>query len=476
MTFHDLLLDTLRTLWSHKLRTFLTMFGIAWGIISITLMVAAGEGLRVGQQRVSESFAKDVMIVFAGRTSMQAGGLRAGRAVSWSAPDYVAVQQEAPSCRYVLPELERGNSPLRSLYNSASLIVTGSLPSFAEIRSIDVAQGRFYNWDDQAQARRVAFLGSEANKQLFATRPAVGETLYIENIPFTVIGVMKHKEQDSSYDGFDVNKVYVPFSVMLRDFPNKPPSTPDSIDQMLVTPKSVRDHEGCKWELRRSLARIHNFDPHDKEAVPIWDTVEEAQAFQTMTEGMKYFLGAVGLVTLFLGGIGVMNVMLVAVRERTKEIGVRKAVGATARSILWQFFIETIIVVFLSGGLGMGLAWGLCGLVNLIPMPAFFAGLLPTWQSAVLSFALLGTVAILAALYPAQRAATIDPIEALGFEPGGSLSVRQFAGPKPQVPVRGERRVAQDERSGRSGSVGGVRTPPFPVGEESGLASATDNY
>jgi putative ABC transport system permease protein len=124
MTFRDLLLDTLRTLWSHKLRTFLTMFGIAWGIISITLMVAAGEGLRVGQQRVAESFAKDVMIVFAGRTSMQAGGLRAGRAVQWDATDYSAVQQEAPSCRYVLPELEHGNSPLRSLYNSASLVAT----------------------------------------------------------------------------------------------------------------------------------------------------------------------------------------------------------------------------------------------------------------------------------------------------------------------------------------------------------------
>jgi putative ABC transport system permease protein len=419
MSFHDLLLDTLRTLWSHKLRTFLTMFGIAWGIISITLMVAAGEGLRVGQQRVAESFAKDVMIVFAGRTSMQAGGLRAGRAVTWRATDYAAVEQEAPSCRYVLPELERENSPLRSLYNSASLIVTGSLPPFAEIRSIGVAQGRFYNWYDVMRARHVAFLGSEAKKQLFATRPAVGETLYVADIPFTIIGVMRHKEQDSSYDGFDVNKVYVPFSVMLRDFPNKPPAAPNSIDHLLVTPKSVDRHEACKWELRRALARIHNFDPHDKEAVPIWDTVEEAKAFETMTEGMKYFLGAVGLVTLFLGGIGVMNVMLVAVRERTKEIGVRKAVGARANAILGQFFVETLIIVFLSGGLGMGLGWGLCALVDLISMPPFFAGLLPTWQSGALSFALLGTTAVLSAVYPARRAASIDPIEALRFEPGG---------------------------------------------------------
>jgi len=143
------------------------------------------------------------------------------------------------------------------------------------------------------------------------------------------------------------------------------------------------------------------------------------------------------------------------VRERTKEIGVRKAVGATARSILWQFFVETIIVVFLSGGLGMGIAWGLCGLANLIPMPPFFAGLLPTWQSGVLSFSLLGTVAVLAALYPARRAATIDPIEALGFEPGGSLSIRQSAGPSPQITVhRGPRAVRH----------GGA------------LASATDSY
>ncbi len=418
MVLKDLILDTLRTLWSHKLRTFLTLFGIAWGIISITLMVAAGEGLRVGQQRVASDFGKDIMIVFAGRTSMQAGGVRAGRAIHWEDTDYLAVQQEATACRYVLPELG-SDAPIRSLYNSGSLTVAGSLPPFQDIRTIPIAEGRFYSWDDHAQGRRVAVLGSDAKKQLFATRPAVGETLHVGPFPYTVIGVMKAKDQDSSYDGFDVRKVFVPFSAMLRDFPNKPPHLPRSIDRLLVTPNSIEDDEACKWQVRRALGRLHDFDPHDKEAAAIWDTVQDTKAFRTMTDSMKYFLGAVGLVSLFLGGIGVMNVMLVAVKERTREIGVRKAVGASARVVLRQFFIETLIVVFFSGGVGLGIAYGLCALVNLLPMPMYFAGLLPTWESGLLSFFLLGTVAVLSAMYPASRAASINPIEALRYEPGG---------------------------------------------------------
>lgn len=419
MTFRDLLRDTLQTLRAHKLRTALTMFGIAWGIVSITLMVAAGEGLRVGQAKVAEQFGKDIMILFGGRTSLQAGGTRAGKRIRWDVDDASLAAAQSPSCAFVLPELGQEKTPVRSAFNSAALLVTGSQPPFADIRSIPVGEGRYLSWDDESGARRVAFLGSDAKKQLFGSRPALGETIRVADYPYTIVGIMKHKEQDSSYDGQDIAKVFVPFASIVRDLPNKPPAEPDSIDRLIASPRSIALHDACKREVCAALGRIKGFDPTDKEATGIWDTVQEAKAFRQMTDGMKEFLGAVGLATLFIGGIGVMNVMLVAVRERTREIGVRKAVGATRRSVVRQFFVETLIVVFLSGGLGMAIAYAICGLVNLIPMPPFFAGLLPTWQSAAFAIAILGTIALLSAVYPASRAAAVDPIEALRTEVGG---------------------------------------------------------
>jgi putative ABC transport system permease protein len=419
MILRDIFTDVYRTLMAHKLRTALTMFGIIWGIVSIVLMVAAGEGLRVGQAKVSSQFGKDIMIVFAGRTSLQAGGLRAGRRVRWEDSDAAALEKEATDCRYALPELGRDEVRITSRFNNAALLVTGSYPPFAEVRSINLAEGRFYTWEDVQQSRRVVILGAEAKKQLYGSRAALGDTIQVGDFPYVVIGIMAKKDQDSSYDGWDVNKLFVPYSTMRRDFPAKPPDTAHTLDRLLVVPKSFEQHEACKNETRKILGRIHNFDPDDKEAAGIWDTVEEARAFRAMTDGMKYFLGGVGITTLLLGGLGVMNVMLVAVRERTREIGVRKAVGAASRAIIVQFFAETMMIVFLSGAIGLTIAFAFCGMVNLLPMPPFFAGLLPTWSSGLLAAGILGAISVASAIYPATRAASIDPIEALRYEAGG---------------------------------------------------------
>ena len=418
MSFRDLVADTLATLWAHKRRTLLTMFGVAWGIISITVMVAAGEGLGAGIRKNQETFGKDVMIVFAGRTSMQAGGEQAGRLIRWTEEDYLQVASEAPACKYVMPEL--GNDvPVRSSFNNGTIGAVGSLPPFSEIRSVDVAEGRFYNYQDNAEARNVAFLGTETKKQLFADREAVGATISLNGIPYKVIGVMKTKDQNSSYDGFDTRKIFIPFNAMRRDFPNKPPAVEHTVNRILVAPWSLETHMDCVKQVRRTLGRLHNFDPRDKEAARIWDTVKNAQANRLIIVGMEVFMGAVGVATLFLGGLSVMNVMLVSVRERTREIGIRMALGATRESILRQFFLETIFVVFLSGGAGLFVAYSFCGLVNVLPMPPFFAGLLASWKLGALSVLLLTVIAVLSALYPANRAASVDPIEALRFEAGG---------------------------------------------------------
>lgn len=418
MTFRDLLRDTIATLWAHKRRTLLTMFGIAWGIISITLMVAAGEGLGRGIQKQQENFGKDVMIVFAGRTSMQAGGTRSGRVVNWGEDDYKEVTREAPACKYVIPELGN-NVKVHSAFNSGDIDTVGSLPPFTEIRSITTAQGRFYDYEDNEEGRRVAFLGSDTKKQLFAEREALGQTIQLNGIPYTVIGVMKTKDQNSSYDGVDIRKIFVPFDSMKRDFPRKPPAVEHTIGWLLVAPWSLATHPDCVRQVRRTLGRMHNFDPRDEEAASIWDTVKNAQANRMIFVGMEVFMGAVGVATIFLGGLGVMNVMLVSVRERTREIGVRKALGATRESILHQFFLETIFVVVISGGAGLIISYGFCALVNLLPKLPYFDGLDASWKLAALTVSLLGFIAVVSALYPANQAASVDPIEALRFEAGG---------------------------------------------------------
>ena len=269
-------------------------------------------------------------------------------------------------------------------------------------------------------------------EQFFGKRNILNETITLNGTPYTVIGKIRKKNQDSNYSGPDNNKIFVPFAAMSRDFPR--PGVPDgTLSDIIVSPKPfVVDDlpraldertgriEDVDWPLeqhvRGILARRHQFDPADKQAIAMWDTSLETLMFGRMIDHMKQFFTIVGIVTLALGGIGVMNIMLVAVKERTREIGVRKALGATTATIQRQFFLEGLFLTLLSGGAGMLLALGLCQLVNLAPMPERFSGMILSWQAGLLSLATLVAIGIATSTYPARRAADLPAVEALRFE------------------------------------------------------------
>ena len=428
----DALLQAIENLRANKLRSVLTMFGILWGMIAIVILSATGEGFRRGNNKVLRELGQNIGITWGGRTSLQAGGERAGRQVYLTLDDARAVAAEASLVEVVSPELERGNARAKSSYNAASARITGVEPPYQKIRTIELEYGRHFTWTDEEQAARVAIVGYDMADQLFGKRHIVGETLMLEGFPYTVVGKIRKKEQDSNYNGPDNNKIFVPFAAMMRDMPRKDAPV-GSLSDIVVAPKAyvvealprvLNERTGrieeVIWPLEQNVrdvvARRHGFDPHDRDAVTMWDTSIQTLMFGRMIDRMRDFFTLVGVVTLLLGGIGVMNIMLVAVKERTREIGVRKALGATSKSIQQQFFMEGFFLTLLSGGAGLLIALGLCWLVNLAPMPARFDGMIVSWQAALISLFTLAFIGVLTSTYPARRAAELPPVEALRFE------------------------------------------------------------
>jgi putative ABC transport system permease protein len=432
----DILSQTWSNLKANKLRSFLTMFGIVWGVISIVVLSGLGEGFQRGNQKVLEELGKNIVIIRNGRTSLQAGGTRAGRPVLLELADVHALQQRSKLLRDVTPELMRGAIQVKSAFNASSLSMSGVWPVYQQIRTIEVDRGRLLNQGDCDEARRVALIGFEASKQLFADRNPAGATVSLNGLPYTIVGRLRKKQQDSNYTAADDQRLFLPYESMRRDFPMLAEyGTADQVSAIIVAPreavterlKARVEREGVGFmgldsrgevedEVRAILAPRHGFLPEDTEALSFWNTALSTVMFGKMIEGMHRFFVAVSVVTLLLGGIGVMNIMLIAVRERTREIGVRKALGATSRTIQWQFFSEGLLLTALSGAIGFAIGLGLCALVNLAPLPARFAGLITTWQTATFAVAVLSLIGVAASVYPARRAATLPPIEALRYE------------------------------------------------------------
>jgi putative ABC transport system permease protein len=410
--------QTASSIAAHKLRSFLTMFGIVWGITSVILLVGLGKGFSRDQKERLKTIGVDLAIIWGGRTSEQAGGYAAGRPVRLSIRDAYLIKQEAYLIKTVSPELRRSVSEV-SRYNAAARPVRGVWPEYQRFRSLKVSEGRLMTDQDESESRRVVVLGEESRDQLFPGKPAIGETLMMNGCPYTVIGVLEKKKQNGSYgSGPDNTQLFVPYSSMARDYP--PPEKPGIfkgwINNLAVEVADPDRHEEALKQIYQILGREHGFQPTDKDALMIWDTLEGSQLVERIFDIMTIFFGAVALMTLSLGGIGVMNIMLVAVTERTREIGVRKSLGATAADIRNQFFAESAALMSISGLIGLTIGLGFCFAIRNLPMPDFIPHPIISPVAIVASLLTLGAITLGAGMYPAQRAAELSPIECLRQE------------------------------------------------------------
>jgi putative ABC transport system permease protein len=400
----------------NKLRTCLTMAGIAWGIASMVIIVAMCDGFKAGQQNSMKTLGENLVIVFAGRTELQAGGQRAGRRIRLNYSDIENIRRECYLVQLVTAELE-GNVRATSPYNSGSFDVSGVEAVFPKLRDIPVADGRFFSEEDAKNSERVLIIGVDVKKQLFGDRTdIVGREVAINSLPYKVIGVMAGKDQNSSYSGMDEKKIFMPYSTMTRDVPPKTYYVPGYLDDILYQPQSLTQYAAAQQQVRRVLGRDHRFDPTDASAIKIWDTVEDQKQVAGIFDAMTLFLGFIAGVTLSLGGIGVMNIMLVTVSERTREIGLRKALGATRFRILLDFLAEGCVLAFSSGVVGWSIAFGLSSLLKLVKMPDAFPGLPVSPVATLVAFSALTVIAIISSLIPAWRAASLTPVEALRYE------------------------------------------------------------
>jgi putative ABC transport system permease protein len=411
----DIFGQTLRTLWGHKLRSFLTMFGIAWGVFSLLLLVGLGEGFRSGNRKQFDTLGENVMFIWSSRAPVMQGSFTALRQYYLTERDYQDILRGARSVGAAAPVIRRTDIQAVSDFFQASGEIMGVPPMFNQIRYLPIKEGRWLNEMDIAQKRAVIVLGDETRRTLFPGRPAVGSTILLNGVQFEVIGTL---QRIGHGDNNNQNlKCFMPFSTMREYFRlTNVGEAPDVISVIDYQPRTRALHEAARQEVEQVIARNHGFDASNPDSFDEWDTVQTVDQVGKIFDAMNAFLGSVGLVTLGLGAIGIINIMLVAVADRTQEIGLRKALGATNASIMFQFFVEGAFLTLLSGAIGIAGAAGLMAAMSGVSLGDGFDPPKLVASTAALAVVSLAIAGVVAGLYPARRAAMLQPVEALRKE------------------------------------------------------------
>ncbi|HEY6376165.1 MAG TPA: ABC transporter permease [Edaphobacter sp.] len=413
----DIFAQVFRSIGANKLRSFLTMFGIAWGVASLLLLIGLGEGFRSGQRRGLSELGTDLIMMWGGTIPAMPNQHTGMQPYKLTLSDAEAIRTQAAHVRNATAFINRGDLKEVSEFSSAGGPVFGVEVNFPEIRHLPIVQGRFLNADDVAQSRQVVVLGQKNNQLLFPGRPSLGSFITLNGYRFQVIGVADKIGRGNNSN--DNQRVYIPLSTMLELFAIKGDNIPrDSVTSIQYQPLTPEVNETAKADVHRIIAARHGFDPKNKEAFEEWDTIKSNRTVGIIFTAMDVFLGGVGIVTLALGAVGIINIMLVTVTERTQEIGLRKALGATNRNILFQFFLEGLLLTGLSGVIGIlgatGLMLALTAVLGNNQM-GFDPPRLVPW-SAAMALGTLTLCGIVAGLYPASRAAMLQPVEALRKE------------------------------------------------------------